>query len=271
MATQIDASLGNDPYYQTGSEYYGGDVPTQKYGSKQTQGGGGSGLGQTGTFTNVGAVVGSFWGPVGTAVGGLVGGLVDSKVSGGPTTTVKRREFNQTAIDKTIYDIMSSDKGLAALAGGENLSGGYGSSTKSLMAQDLTAKVAGEVAAVIAPEVTETKKKGTVICTELVRQNLLERELYDSGHSYFLLLHPQTVRGYQVWATRIAAKMSLPEGQWLCKLTLPIARKRYLHITHEKFSLTGALTVWIAEPICYLIGFFVPPIQDRARKEKSHG
>ena len=105
-----------------------------------------------------------------------------SDVFNGTRTTQK--QFSQEAIDKTIYDIMSADQGLAALATAENASGGYGSSSKTLLAQDLIAKVAGTIAQITAPEVETTSSKnvkksfsqtagakmGTVICTHLAVQ-----------------------------------------------------------------------------------------------------
>ena len=92
-------------------------------------------------------------------------------------TTTSQRKISQEGIDKLIYDVLSSDRGLASLAQGENSSGGFGSSTKQMMSQDLVTKLVGELANVTAENVTTTtgtetqrnkKKSPTVICTELM-------------------------------------------------------------------------------------------------------
>lgn len=185
-------------------------------------------------------------------------------------TVTKKKNISQEGIDKIIYDIMSSDKGLASLGSLENSSGGYGASDKTLMAQDLMAKLAGEIALVTAEETSTTDtnsdrkspgfnhmgkfadKTGTVICTELVRQGRFSEELYRGGHSHFLSLHPETVRGYHFWAKPIAARMA--SSYKLSSFFLPIVQSRYEQIVNGKRSLLGSLTIYLGQPICFLIG-----------------
>lgn len=173
---------------------------------------------------------------------------------------VKKKNIDPAGINKLIYDVLSSDQGLAALAGGENAAGGTKSTTKGLLAQDLIAKVVGELANVTATETkvdTSTGKKGTVICTELVRQGLLSEDLYVGGFDHFSSLSNQTVRGYQIWARRVVPLMrSYP---WLAKLIAPIGVGRYEYIVLHKLTFWGPITVFLGQPICYLIGFFVSP------------
>jgi hypothetical protein len=172
----------------------------------------------------------------------------------------KKKSIDPAGINKLIYDVLSSDQGLAALAGGENAAGGTKSSTKGLLAQDLIAKVVGELANVTATETkqeTGTTKKGTVICTELVRQGLLSEELYVGGFAHFSSLHQQTVRGYQVWAKKVVPLMA--KHRWLAELIAPIGVGRYEFIVNKKITFWGLATVYIGQPLCHIIGLFVSP------------
>ena len=122
-------------------------------------------------------------------------------------------DLSPEGYNKIIKDILASDAGLAALATGENLSGGYGSSVKAQLAQDLVLNIAGEMAKLTAPSVTTSKKKsaagklGSVICTELHRQGKLPTALYELGYSHFSSLHPNTVLGYRSWAEKVVPPM----------------------------------------------------------------
>lgn len=168
--------------------------------------------------------------------------------------------LGQEAIDKLVYDVLSSDQGLSALASMENASGGYNSTTKGLMANDLITKIVGEIANITAPTVTsanskESKKSGgvkTVICTELMRQGLLDEDLYLKGTPYFLSLHPYTVRGYQSWATKVVPVLA--RNPRLAKFFAPIAVKRYEYIVLGKKTAIGMATVYFCQPVCFVIG-----------------
>jgi hypothetical protein len=189
----------------------------------------------------------------------------------GSSHSSQGKVLSQGAFDKIVYDILSGNEGLAALAQGENSSGGFGSSTKGLMAQDLTAKLAGTLAEITAPTITDTNSKEktksfsssiqgaakvTVICTELVRQGKLSEDLYLAGHEHFTKLSPVTVNGYHAWAMRLIPLMQKSEK--LSNFFLPVAKARYEMIVNKKFSLLGAATIYIGQPLCYLIGVFCP-------------
>lgn len=203
-------------------------------------------------------------------------------------TTTKRRDLSPEAMNQLIYQVLSSDAGLAALSQGENMSGGHSSTTKALLAQDLTTKIAGELAALTAPEITsnedvKTTKEGravskigdfgdkynffndksggtdsvgskTVICTELNRQGLLSDELYHHPKAleHFEELPAETVRGYHSWAERTIT--TLASSPRLSRCILPIAVGRYKMITTGQWNLLGWITIAIAQPICWLIG-----------------
>lgn len=186
-------------------------------------------------------------------------------VSGTQTT---QTILGQDAVDKIVADVLGGDIGLSALASGENVSGLSGTSVKSMLASDLVSKIVGEVAKLQATTITTTdqrqdtsqnKKSGglkTVICTELVRQGKLDSELYAAGESHFLSVSPITVRGYRVWANKVVPLMQ--QSERLSAALTPIVRARYLHVTGRKHNILGWTTVWVCQPICYLIGLFVP-------------
>lgn len=190
----------------------------------------------------------------------LTGGLGSSSTSSSGTKT-SRLDITQEGIDKLIYDILSSDQGLASLASGENLSGGFGSTAKAQLAQDMTIKLAGELAKLTAETVetsnvsekSKSKKVGTVICTELNRQGLLPDSLYNAGHIHFLGLPDETVAGYQLWASKLVPILAVSPR--LSAAIAPIAISRYQMTTGlKRFTFWGALTIYLGQPICYLIG-----------------
>lgn len=207
------------------------------------------------------------------SIGGNFGFESSKSGSTGTSTqqgnSTSRRVFSQEAMDKIMQDMLASEQGLAALAQGENVSGAAGSTMKTQLTQDLLAKVAGELASLTAETVTtqeqtakqeqqqtQSKKSGglkTVICTELVRQGKLDRELYDAGTEHFYSLNPRVVIGYHMWARHMVPKMQTSER--LSNFFLPIARARYMHITKRRKNLVGALTCILGHPVCYALSF----------------
>lgn len=197
---------------------------------------------------------------------GIAGGIVGAVLPTSSTTTssgtsTSKLDLSQEGYDKIIKDILSSDAGLAALATGENLSGGYGSSVKAQLAQDLVLNIAGEMAKLTAPTTqtsqskSKTKKKMSVICTELARQGKLPPALYSLGYSHFLKLHPQTVAGYRVWADKVVPMMR--KSRRLSNFLAPIAIARYRLVVLQEFSILGAATIYLGQPICFVIGGFL--------------
>jgi hypothetical protein len=197
---------------------------------------------------------------------GIAGGIVGAVLPTSSTTTssgtsTAKLDLSQEGYDKIIKDILSSDAGLAALATGENLSGGYGASVKAQLAQDLVLNIAGEMAKLTAPTTqtsqskSKTKKKLSVICTELARQGKLPQALYLLGHSHFLSLRPQTVAGYRVWADKVVPLMQ--KSRALSNFLAPIALARYRMIVCNEFSWLGAATIYLGQPICFVIGGFL--------------
>ncbi len=200
----------------------------------------------------------------------LFGSASAEQASGSQTT---QKNLSQPAIDKLIYDVMSADDGLASLVSGEGITGGYGSTSKTLMAQDFMTKIIGQLALVTAPEtVTKKEKKsgakgGTVICTELNRQGLLPDELYHAGTDHFLALPEETFVGYHIWAQKCVPILSRSPN--LARFIAPIAVSRYEMITGaRRFTFWGAVTIYIGQPICFLIGSIILALEN---KEASNG
>jgi hypothetical protein len=185
------------------------------------------------------------------------------------TTSSKttQKMLTQEGINKLIYDALSSDQGLAALSSGENLSGGFKSSSKTLLAQDMMTKLVGELANVTAKvqedQVGEKNTKEgrdsenlglgkSVICTELARQGLLSQELYRSVGGPHKQVSYFTWRGYHVWATKVVPLMQ--KSTLLSKALLPLVRSRYELLTHVPgLHILGRITQ-ICEAPCWVIG-----------------
>ena len=213
--------------------------------------------------------------PQSTQTSGFTSAAVSNK-----GTQTSQKKLDQVAIDKIISDVLGSDQGLAALAQGENISGSFGSTAKSQLAQDLVVKLVGEIANITAPTITTTdqaqkqesstqqagKKKTTVICTELLEQGRFPAHLYyhPTALAHFESLPAETISGYHFWAIPVVKWMK--RSPKLCQILLPIVCARYEHIIYGRRTLVGAATIHIGQPICYAIGCVLKLF----RKEQAH-
>ncbi len=184
-----------------------------------------------------------------------------------------KKVLSQEAIDKLIYDVLSSDQGLASLATGENLSGGFGSTAKSQLAQDFVVKTIGELANVMAETVTKqegtltktettntSNKKGgakTVICTHLHKVGLMSSATYNHPKAYehYQNVHPYVLSGYHYWAVPLVAVME--KKPWLAKLFAPVCNSRYKQVISGRKTLGGFITITLGHPVCYALGFLI--------------
>lgn len=229
---------------------------------------------------------------LGSGLGSAVGSIIPSSTTttgnatGTSTTTgtsTSQRVLSQQAIDKIIYDVLSADSGLASLATGENLSGGYANSTKALLAQDFVVKLAGELATVTAPTITNTtqnqqtqqqstsksKKRMSVICTHLFKVGLLPASAYRNRKAirHFHSLHPLTITGYHAWA--IPFVKWLERNMWAAILITPLFHSRYMQVITGKRTVGGFLTITLGHPICFAIGAIMVGIN--TLKGQKHG
>ena len=212
--------------------------------------------------------------------------LGKSWLSGKETTKsqqTQQRSISAEAMNKIMSDMLGSEQGLAALATGESASGSFGSTTKTQLSQDFLTKIAGELASLTAPMITnieqektkaeqqtQVKSKSsakTVICTELLEQGMFPAELYNHpvalGH--FLNLDQETIEGYHAWAVPVVSWMK--ESPLLSKILRPIVLARYLQIIYGQRSILGSATIYLGQPICYLIGSFLRAFTE----EPNHG
>lgn len=201
----------------------------------------------------------------------------------GSGTSTKRKNITKEGFDKIVYDILSSDSGLASIVSGENAAGGHSGTTKALLAQDMVVKLAGELANLTAEEVTSTGSyqkadsttpvneffgepqslgDATVICTALYQIGMLSGYHYNHTRAvaHLNLLHGRTLAGYQSWAKPIANKIYLAPG--LGKLFLPTCKARYEAIIYHRTH----WTIWLGEPVCYAIGWILEKL-NHVRRE----
>jgi len=181
-------------------------------------------------------------------------------------TTVRKKHISQEGIDKLVYDVLSADEGLAQLVSMEGIAGGRSSSTKTMMAQDFATKLIGELATITAEDVTKvdtvSRSKGaeagggvtgkSVICTELIRQGKLDKELHARTHEHWLKISPYTKRGYWLWAPQVVKLMQRSEV--LSSFLAPIATRRCQMIVEGRTNISGLWTIYLGQPVCYLIG-----------------
>jgi hypothetical protein len=210
----------------------------------------------------------SFGSSVGSAAGDFVGSIFGNRQTTEQNTSqsgtrTQQKILTPEAINKLIYDVMSSDNGLAQLATGEKGSGGSLSSTKSLMAQDLITKLVGELAGVTAQNVTTesaqsnsnstSKKKSSVICSELNRQGYIENGLYARGQRMFLQEQSfYTILGYQLMAGATVSKME--NDKPLCLKMLKWVSAYYFHKMYNAPSLRSIAILYVARPVAYIRG-----------------
>ena len=199
--------------------------------------------------------------------------------STGKSKSTQQRSISAEAMNKIMSDMLGSEQGLASLATGESASGGFGSTGRTQLTQDFLVKVAGELASLTAATVTEqdtkqqqeakqsSKSKKTVICTELLEQGMFPAELYNHpvALAHFLSLEQETIEGYHAWAMKVVRWMK--KSPLLCSIIRPIVLARYLQIIYGQRSILGSLTIYLGQPICYLIGSFLRALT----KEPNHG
>lgn len=99
--------------------------------------------------------------------------------------------------------------------------------------------------------------KGTFLCTELYRQGLMPKEIYQADSKYGKLVNRHVYEGYAVWAQPLAEKME--KSKALTAIVKPFvlgwARNMARRMgVQAKFSMLGAVVELVGTPACYLIG-----------------
>jgi hypothetical protein len=171
------------------------------------------------------------------------------------TDTSKQTDLGPAGIQELIYQALSGQGGVSAIKSGEAASGGFGSSSGSLMIADLMANTAAQISQITAPKTTHeesrSKKKKSAVCTALNIMGELPDDLYSRGQDEFGKLPLSVIRGYYSWAVPVA--MMLPKSKLLTVIFKYVAMKRYEYVLGGRLNLVGWTTVKIGEPLC---GFF---------------
>jgi len=99
--------------------------------------------------------------------------------------------------------------------------------------------------------------EGTVICTELNRQGILDDETYLADSEFGKLLPYNVLRGYRLWGTKLAEAMK--KSKLLTKIVWTFAKPwteemAYKAGFRKKGNLFGKLMTKIGIPICGFIG-----------------
>lgn len=206
----------------------------------------------------------AYWGAIASAAVKMIETYGSSDVTKSTASSSTQKVMSKEAMDKIVSDVLGSEKGLASIAQGENTAGLYGSATESLLTQRLVTETAGMLANITAPTVqtqeshTKKKKKLSIICTTLVHAGKLDRSLYLAGQAHFNSLPLKMVEGYLLWATPIARKIRKNPSSLLAKVWLQIAKAHYLQVTGTQSSFLGLFTIYGIQPVCYVIGSFLP-------------
>jgi hypothetical protein len=173
------------------------------------------------------------------------------------TTTNKssQTQYSGTALDDMIYQMLSGNQGVSAIASQESASGGYGSGAKQLQLADLISSTAGEIAKAKAPvtssETQSSKKKKSIICTILYENGLLDEQLYFRGQDQFIKLPVEIILGYHQWGYWVAGQ--IPENKLITRIAKFIAIRRYTYVLFGQFSFTGWISVKVGEPFCKVL------------------
>lgn len=155
--------------------------------------------------------------------------------------------------DTAAIDLFAPTTGDAVTfgAGGEVASGG------GVLAGDIAAGGVATTAteAGIGETLAEVLPATWVICTELKRQNLLDKELYlKTWNTHIKYLPEQMKEGYRFWAVPYVKLMKHSKyGKFFTKLVCPLAQGRIDYLSGKR-NFLGWATVAIGEPVCHFIG-----------------
>jgi len=167
---------------------------------------------------------------------------------------------NKGKFDKTTGNYISGTNRMGTSTGGVGVDqfgreiGAYGQFTRDVVGKGDGSASAGNT---------------RVICTELVRQGLMDASLQRLDIAFTLKhLSPSTVRGYHAWAVPYVRLMkhSALATAWI----EPVARWRAEEIAHQlgertKPNLKGKLVRWMMEPTCWVLGTMLGWVGDPDR------
>jgi RHS repeat-associated protein len=105
--------------------------------------------------------------------------------------------------------------------------------------------------------------KGTIICTELFRQGLMSKKIYQADQAFGKHLdeeYPLVLKGYYLWARPVVRNMR--RSRLFTAVVHSIAKPWYLEMAHMtdkgfKGSFSGKIIMAIGIPLCWTIGFAI--------------
>lgn len=154
-------------------------------------------------------------------------------------------------VSGALTGVTTGDWGKAAATGGGAAAGAYIGST-------LFPGVGTIVGGLIGGIVGDIASGSTVICTELYRQHLISRNLYDTVHKYTDTLPFVTKIGYYTWANGVVRLMRKSRifTRLVLTITLPIMNDIASRITPEyRHSAVGRILFNTGKKLCDLIGY----------------
>jgi len=157
---------------------------------------------------------------------------------------ISQRSLSGEDFAGIINQIVSQDSGLAK--------GQFG----DIFTKQFAKRAVGAYDTVTAPTVETlqqtSKTKRSYICTELLKQGQVHPLIYAAGEESFNALPRHTKLGYWAFAESLATRMQ--HSKVLSIVLGYIFRSRYLYILGGRFNFPGAMTVYVGQPICNLIG-----------------
>lgn len=124
-------------------------------------------------IAGVGSLLGDIFGSKGTE-SGSTNATGTSNTKAVQTTQL---EIGQDAINKIIADVLGSATGMKDIFSQENVAGIFDGSTAQQLAGDLTSKIVGEIAKLLAKEVTATEEDVKTTGTQNTESNVKDKGL----------------------------------------------------------------------------------------------
>lgn len=195
-------------------------------------------------------------------------------------TQVIEEEVSQEKATALLKQLLEGVNGLAAVSSGQNIAGGYDSTTQQMLTNDLLSRSTAQVAAlgskktVQQEQTTHNKQVDTfekdapierdwIICTELYKQGRIDKKHFVVGYRVFAGYDEQTKRGYHFWARSWVAHLKAHPTSRRSKLMEVIFSLRAEHmaaiagVAGARKTKRGAVIEAIGRPACKAIGFFI--------------
>lgn len=108
-------------------------------------------------------------------------------------------------------------------------------------------------------DTVERGSAGSIICTELYQQGLMDESVYQADEAFGRSLSPVTLRGYHIWARPIVSLMQKSSAftSFVHTIATPWAHEMaYQMGARDKGSFVGKVLMIIGLPVSWLVGAF---------------